>query len=79
MSKKTKRKQWHKDRRLAVKLAARFMAGRPDDPLHPHLWCVTVFFESYLAMGAGGTAQTFGPKEPVKLRVAGGATPDDAA
>lgn len=34
------------------------------------LWCLAVFFETYIRDGAKGTRKDFGPKGPAKLRVA---------
>ena len=38
-----------------------------DEGMCPKLWSITVFFEQYMTEGANGTAESFGPKEPVKL------------
>lgn len=59
------------DRIKACELAAQVMAGRPNDTPAPLLWCLTVFFESYIEHGARATQKDFGPKNPVKLRVVG--------
>lgn len=64
------RKSTRRDRVEACRLAAQVMAGRPDDGLTPLLWSMAVFFENYIGLGASGTEKDFGPKKPVKLRVA---------
>jgi len=54
----------------ACQMAARTVAGwnnGPDEGITPRLWSVTVFFENYICEGAAGTAEDFGPKEPVEL------------
>lgn len=33
------------------------------------LWCLTVFFERYMHLGADVTQADFGPKEPVELGI----------
>lgn len=35
--------------------------------LTPGIWSLTVFYESYLMNGSSGTAEDFGPKDPVDL------------
>lgn len=34
------------------------------------LWCLAVFFETYLREGSAGTSRDFGPKGPAKLKIA---------
>ena len=58
-------------RREACRLAARVVQGQwaeGKEPL-PNLWSMTVFFESYLLSGASGTRESFGPSEPVDIRI----------
>jgi hypothetical protein len=57
------------DRIRACELAAQVMAGRPEDNPAPLLWCLTVFFESYIEHGCKGTQKEFGPKKLVQLKV----------
>jgi hypothetical protein len=54
----------------ACELAATVLAGRPDERLVPTAWSLAVFFESYIEHGSRWTMKDFGPKKPVKLRVA---------
>jgi len=52
-------------------MAALMMSGRnerSDEGIAPAIWSAAVFFESYMAEGAEGTREDFGPKEPVELR-----------
>ena len=54
----------------ACKMSARAVAGwnnGPDEGLTPRLWSVTVFFEKYICDGSAGTAEEFGPNEPIEL------------
>lgn len=52
----------------ACKMAATAIQGKgTDDEIAPRVWSLAVFFESYMAHGAEGTREDFGPKEPVKL------------
>jgi hypothetical protein len=39
-----------------------------DDAMTPLLWSTTVFFDRYLLLGADGTIDDFGPREPIQLR-----------
>lgn len=49
-------------------MAATAIQGKgTDDEIAPRVWSLAVFFESYMAHGAEGTREDFGPKEPVKL------------
>jgi hypothetical protein len=57
-------------REKACQMAAQVMAGRPDEEVVPLLWSLTVFFESYMARGCTWTQKNFGPKKPVKLKIA---------
>lgn len=62
----------------ACKMAAQTVAAWcevPDEGLTPKLWSVTVFFEQYMRLGADGTLDDFGPKEPVKLNAVSAARP----
>lgn len=54
----------------ACELAAKVMAGRPNELCIPQLWSLAVFFESYIEQGAAWTKKPFGPKTPKKLKVA---------
>lgn len=59
-------------RRDALALAAEaFKSGavNHDNP-GSDLWSLAVFFESYLCSGAEGTMRQFGPRGPVKLKIA---------
>lgn len=56
----------------ACKMAAHVMQGQGmgtdiDGPT-PRIWSLTVFFEKYICAGCDGTAEDFGPKEPVILK-----------
>lgn len=55
-------------RREACKLAALAFQNFACDDSAQHLWSLAVFFETYMHEGAEGTAEDFGPKEPVELR-----------
>lgn len=55
-------------------MAAQVVAGwnnGPDEGITPRMWSVTVFFENYLAEGAEGTREEFGPREAIELREVG--------
>lgn len=55
----------------ACRLAAQVMQGQGlGDGLGVRLWSATVFFECYIDGGAAATKKDFGPKKPVKLKVA---------
>lgn len=41
--------------------------GTENEGPCPRLWSAIVLFEQYMLEGANGTADDFGPKEPVKL------------
>jgi hypothetical protein len=58
------------DRIKACELAARVLQGRGTEVLVPRLWSVVTFFEAYIADGANGTLEEFGPKEPVRIGLA---------
>jgi hypothetical protein len=71
MKRRAQQLRKHRASRIkACKLAAKVMAGRPDDQVVPMLWSLCVFFENYIDCGAKWTQKDFGPKKPVKLRVA---------
>jgi hypothetical protein len=42
-------------------MAAKVVAARADVDLHPKLWSLAVFFESYMVQGAEEIAEDFGP------------------
>ena len=56
----------------ACKMAAQVMQGQgmgtSDDGPAPRIFSLTVYFEKYMCEGANGTADDFGPKEPVSLK-----------
>lgn len=56
----------------ACKMAAQVMngcgMGTGDEGPAQRLWSLTVFFESYIDNGSGGTAREFGPRDPVELQ-----------
>lgn len=56
----------------ACQMAARVMQGQgmgtEEDGPTPRVWSLSVFFEKYILEGASGTADDFGPKEPVELK-----------
>jgi hypothetical protein len=53
-------------------MAARVMQGQgmgtENDGPTPRIWSLTVFFEKYICDGGDGTADDFGPKEPIVLK-----------
>lgn len=57
----------------ACKMAAQVMQsqgmGTDVEGCCPKLWSCTVFFEQYILEGANNTANDFGPKEPVDLKI----------
>lgn len=60
-------------RREACRLSALAMQGEfSDGDISQRLWSLTVFFERYMLMGAEGTLEDFGPKEPVDLKAVEG-------
>ena len=62
-------------RRDACRLAAQALrATDVEDGYAPRIWSLAVFFEKYLLEGAEGTAEDFGPKDPVELKMADGAS-----
>lgn len=57
-------------RREACRNAATAIQGHPwDGEIGHHAWSLTVFFEEYMHSGAEGTAEDFGPKDAVELKV----------
>lgn len=56
-------------RREACRLAAQALRATDiEEGYMPLMWSMTVFFEDYLLMGASGTREAFGPKDPTELR-----------
>lgn len=56
-------------RRDACRLAAHTLKATDVEASYtPRLWSMTVFFEQYLCEGANGTADDFGPPDPVALK-----------
>jgi hypothetical protein len=47
----------------ACKMAAQVVSRRKDVDLHPKLWSLAVFFESYMVHGAEDIREDFGPDE----------------
>jgi hypothetical protein len=55
----------------ACKYAAAAMASlREDEEAGRRVWSYAVFFERYMIVGAEGTREDFGPKDPIELRLA---------
>lgn len=56
-------------RRDACRLAAQAVAKMDTNSvgISPGIWSLTVFFERYLTGGSSGTAEDFGPKDPIDL------------
>lgn len=56
----------------ACKMAARVMQaqgmGTDNEGPTPRIFSITVYFEQYMLEGEDGTADDFGPKEPVELK-----------
>jgi hypothetical protein len=59
-------------RKDALSLAAEaFKSGAVNhENASSDLWCLAVFFESYLREGSRGTRREFGPKGPTSLKLA---------
>lgn len=55
-------------REKACEFAAIVLAGQPVEGRIPYGWSLAVFFEQYMKLGADGTMEDFGPKEPVNLK-----------
>jgi hypothetical protein len=70
MARYRNRKEAMQVRTEACRMAATVLAGRPDLDIHPKAWSLTVFFEAYISEGSSATMKMFGPKKPVKLRIA---------
>jgi len=55
----------------ACKMAAQVMQGQgmgtDNEGPAPRIFSLTVYFENYMCEGANGTADDFGPKEPIVL------------
>lgn len=56
-------------RREACRLAAIAMQGQcAEGDISSRAWSLCVYFEMYIRVGAEGTEEDFGPKEPVVLK-----------
>jgi hypothetical protein len=65
-------KEAERIRTEACRCAATVLAGRSETALAPTCWSPSVFFETYIANGSKATRKDFGPKKPVKLKIAKG-------
>lgn len=68
-----KRNKAREDRIKACELAAIAISKHDmSEGYSPVVWCLAVFFESYIQHGAEGTRKEFGPSKPAKLKMVKG-------
>jgi hypothetical protein len=56
--------RWQACKMAAISIQGQILNG----DVCQRLWSATVFFEKYMLDGADGTAEDFGPKDPIVLK-----------